>query len=86
MVSLLSLTEASVYMRIVYFAIASATSLLGLMTLAMQNCTLPLWTKSKRKMSLALSAAGTLLFILSPHPYAAAFMFVFLVIKGLLAR
>jgi hypothetical protein len=38
----------------------------------------------RSKLSLALSVVGALLFIVSLQPYAAAFLFVFLLIKVLI--
>ena len=80
-VSLLALTEISSYLKIAYFAVVIVTILLGILTLALQNCG-GIWGKLKSKLSLVLSAFGVLLFILSRQPYAAAFMFIFLLIKA----
>ena len=83
-VSLLKLTEISPYLKTSYFAIVIAIVLYGTVTLALQNCHHELWTKSKRIISLILNALGALLFIISQQPYAAVFLFVFLIIKVLL--
>lgn len=83
-VSLLSLTEVALYMKTLYFVFVTGTSVFGLLTLALQNFDSPLWVKYKHKVSLILTAAGTFLFILSPHPYAATFVFTFLIIKVLI--
>ena len=83
-VSLLSLTEATVYMRAAYFAIISAITLFGVMTLSLQNCKKKFWLKFKGLISLLLNTIGALIFIISLHPYAAIFLFVFLVIKALI--
>ena len=83
-VSLLALSEIAAYLKTAYFASVIATVLLGVLTLALQNCQQPLWLLWKRKVSLILNGIGTFLFILSPQPYAAAFLFVFLVIKVLI--
>ena len=83
-VSLLSFTATAVYLRAAYFAAVVAMIGSGLAILALQNCSRSLWVKHKGRISLGLNAAGVLLFIIGRQPYAAAFLFVFLVIKGAL--
>ena len=83
-VSLLALSEIAAYLKIGYFICVIATILVGVLTLALQNWQAPLWLRSKSILSLGLTALGILLFILSRQPYAAAFSFIFFVIKGLL--
>lgn len=83
-VSLLALTEIAPYLKVAYFLPIIGIVLWGLLTLALQHVSLPLWNRSKRKISLLLNGIGTLLFIISPQPYAAAFLFVFLIIKVLI--
>lgn len=80
-VSLLSL-EFPGYLLIAFFALVICTVLTGIIALALQNFTHPVWEKIKTVLTLLLSTAGVLLFILSRQPYAAAFTFVFLVIKA----
>ena len=81
-VSLLSLTEIAPYLRTAYFVVVIGIIVSGILTLALQNCYQAFWVKSK--ISLALNAVGALLFIISSQPYAAAFLFIFLVIKVLM--
>ena len=76
-VSLLALTNVAPYMRIAYFAVMIATALFGVVTLVVH-------LRHHHLLSLICSGAGVLLFILSPQPYAAALLFVFLLIKMLL--
>ena len=83
-VSLLSLTEIASYLRTAYFIIVIGIIVSGILTLALQNCYQAFWVKNKSKISLALNAIGTLLFIISSQPYAAAFLFIFLAIKVLM--
>ena len=83
-VSLLSLTEIAPYLRTAYFVIVIGIIVSGILTLALQNCYQAFWVKNKSKISLALNAVGALLFIISSQPYAAAFLFIFLVIKVLM--
>lgn len=82
-VSLLSLREIAPYLKTVYLAFVAAMAVFGLLTLALQNCRCPFWLRSRRKISLLLNALTALLFIISPQPYAAAYLFVFLAIKAL---
>lgn len=81
-VSLISLTEISQYMRIAYFAIVIGMCLSGVLTLLLRNYREKLWTRGKRAVSLLINGCGALLFIISPQPYAAAFLFVFLIVKA----
>ena len=83
-VSLLSFIEISSYLRIVYFAIIISIITMGILTLALQKCQNTFWIKNKSKISLILNTVGILIFIISTQPYAAAFMFVLLIIKALL--
>lgn len=83
-VSLLSLTEIELYVRIPYLFIVFAMIIWGILLLALQNCQSAFWQHSKDKVSLSLSVLGTLIFMVSLQPYAAAFTFVFLLIKALM--
>lgn len=80
-VSPLSLTEIAVYLRFVYVAAVVAIGVMGILTLALQNCRRASWVRCKGLLSQLLTAAGVLLFIVSTQPYAAALLFVFLAIK-----
>ena len=81
-VSLLSLTAAP-YLLAAYYAVTIAGVVAGLLTLSLQWCSHPLWLRVKPLLSLLLSAAAVLLFILGKQPYAAALSFVFLGVKTL---
>ncbi len=83
-VSLLRLTVIAPYVRVAYFAVVVLMILVGILTLAMQTCKGFFWMQIKSKLSLALNALGVVVFILSPQPNAAFFLFVFLVIKALM--
>ena len=83
-VSLLALSEIAAYLKIGYFICVIATILVGVLTLALQNWQGTFWLRSKSQLSLGFSMLGVLLFILTRQPYAAAFSFIFFVIKGLL--
>ena len=80
--SLISLTQISPILRIVYFFVIGIVVLTGIFTLAFQNINFSLWEKSKYALSLIFSVIGVLIFIFSPNQvYAAALLFVMLVIK-----
>ena len=83
-VPLMHLSSIAPYLRTAYLAAVLCMTVWGVLTLALQNCRHPLWTQNGRRISLLLHGAATLLFILSPQPYAAALLFLFLAIKGLL--
>ena len=83
-VSLLSLSDIQPYLKTAYIAFIGTMILLGIITLALQNCQQRLWTQSKSILSLALSAVGVCLFMISQQPYAAVFVFAFLIIKALM--
>ena len=83
-VSLLALYDIQLYLKTVYIAFVGIMIVLGVMTLALQNCHQRLWTQSKSILSLSLSAGGVCLFIISQQPYAAVFVFAFLIIKALM--
>ena len=82
-VSLLSLSLNSVFLTAVYFVFVAITVVFGVLTLAMQNCKNVFWNQIKSPFSVTLSLLGTLLFIISLQPYAAVFLFLFLIIKVL---
>ena len=83
-VSLLVLNEIQLYLKIAYLTFAGTMIVLGIMTLALQNFRQRFWTKCKNILSLALSTVGVCLFIVSQQPYAAVFVFAFLIIKTLM--
>lgn len=83
-VSLLALSGISQYLHIGYYAAVVSIVLTGVLTLALQNCTQAFWVRHKSKLSLLFNAVGVLLFVVSRQPYAAAFLLIFLIIKGLM--
>ena len=80
-VSLLTLTEISGWLKVIFLVFTIGSVIWGVATLALQNCSKPVWEKSKSAVSLAWNAIGVLLFIISQQPYAAIFLFIFLAIK-----
>ena len=83
-VSLFSLSGVSGYIKAAYFAIIIGIVLTGIITLAFQNLEHPFWIKHKHYISIALSAIGTVCFMMTLQPYAAFFTFVFLAVKAIL--
>jgi len=79
--SLLSLIGISPYLRVTFSVLIFLSVAVGILNLALAVVELPLWNKNKCIISLSLNAAAALLFIVSLHPYAAAFSFVILLIK-----
>ena len=83
-VSLLALSNIAPYLMGAYILIIAGMILWGILTLALQNHRGALWMRCKRKASFLLGGLGTLLFIVSMQPYAAALLFIFLGIKILI--
>ena len=83
-VNLLSLTDIASYLRFSYFVAVIGIIASGVLTLALQHCNGSFWLKSKRKISLLLNTFAVFLFIISSQPYAAALLFIFLIIKALM--
>ena len=83
-VSLLALTSVSGYLRFAYFDFVSSSAILGILTLALQNCTRSFWVRSKWKLSLILNIIGVLLFVISMQVYGAVLLILFFAIKTLL--
>lgn len=82
-VSLL-LLGAAPYVKVPCLILVSFLVVWGILTLALQSSTTPRWLRWKERISLAASVLAVLCSILSLQPYAAAFAFVFLIIKALL--
>ena len=83
-VSLLTLSDSEVYLKVFYFILTIGIVVFGAAELVFRNCGMPFLQKNGKLISLVLNAAGTLLFIISPQPYAAAFLFMLLIIKALI--
>ena len=83
-VSLLALTEIQLYLKVLYLVIVIGMTALGVLTLALRNSNCVFWIQNKSKVSLLVNAIGVFLFIISQQPYAAVFVFAFLIIKALM--
>ena len=69
------------YLKAAYLAAVGSMATCGLLTLVLQNFMGQFWLRGKRKLSLALHAVAALVFIISSQPYAAALLFIFLLLK-----
>ena len=83
-VPLLSLTALQPWLKTFYYILVIGMVVLGILRLALQNCTAKLWLQSKQSLSLLGSTLAVFLFIITRQPYAAGFAFLFLVIKALM--
>ena len=83
-VSLIALDNVQAYLKIAYFTVVILIIIMGILTLALQNCQWVAWVKSKAMISLILGSIAVLVFMVSSQPYAAVFAFVLLVIKALM--
>ena len=84
MVSLLCLSQAALYLKVVYWIVVSALVAVGAVMLAGKLFRWDFWHRHKNKISFGLHAAAILVFIASLQPYAAALLFVFMLIKMML--
>ena len=85
-VSLFALTEISLYLKIIYFAVVIGSILLGLLTLIMKNQIGKVWGWRKTIISLIFSTVGVIIFIVSRQPYSAVFVFMFLNLKAMMLK
>ena len=83
-VSLIALDGVQPYLKTAYFAVFLSMIVMGILTLALQNCQAMAWVKSKTMISLILGAIAVLVFMISSQPYAAVFAFALLAIKALM--
>ena len=83
-VSLITIDGIQPYLKIAYFAIVISMIIMGILTLALQNCQGAAWIKGKTMISLMLGAIAVLIFMISSQAYAAVFAFALLAIKALM--
>ena len=83
-VSLLAMTGAGLWLKIVFISVIGMTILNGFCTVIISNFDKPAWNKHRVVTGVILSILGTMLFILSRQPYAGVFYLCILVIKGIL--
>lgn len=75
--SLPVLTEVSLYTKTAYYVVVLSMIIYGVISLLIKH-------KGKTTFSLLLNVVAVMMFIISPQPYAAALLFVFLAIKVLI--
>jgi len=80
-VSLLNFDKIALWLKILYCSIIIGIIVWGVLILALQNCHHKIWENCKTKISLMLNVIGVVVFIVSLQPYAATFMFFYLLIK-----
>ena len=83
-VSLWALSDIQPYMKAAYTTVILLYVLHGLLSLFLHNRLPSPWAQNTSAVSLGIGALGVFLFILSPQPYAALFLFVLLAIKAFL--
>lgn len=80
-VSLLSLTGIAPYLKLIYGISVTGIIIMGILTLALQNCENSFWVCNKSKLSMLLNIVGVILFVISQQPYAATYLLIYLIIK-----
>lgn len=83
-VSLLLLNGISPYLKVLYFVITILIIIIGVLRFVFLKLDFKFWNLSKNIISLGLNIFGLLLFIFSRQIYAAFFLLVFLLMKGVL--
>ena len=83
-VSLFGLTEVSVWLRVIFSGVVLGIVMFGIIMLALQNCQQTFWVRNKYKTSIILNTVGVLIFLFSLHPYGAAYLLLYLLIKAFL--
>ena len=83
-VSLLAMTGAGLWLKIIFIAVIGMTILNGFCAVIISNFDKPTWNKHRVLTGLVLSILGTTLFILARQPYAGIFYLCILVVKGIL--
>ena len=83
-VSVFALTGVGLWLRIVFLALLGLTVLNGVFTVVCSGMDKPVWIKHRVITGVALTALGTLLFLLARQPYPGCFCLCLLLIKGFL--
>lgn len=83
-VSVFGLTGVSTWLKMIFIIIIGLSALNGFCAVIISNFEKPLWSRHRLITGLALSIAGTVLFMLTRQPYAGIFYLCFLMIKGVL--
>lgn len=85
-VPLTALTEIPPYLKLAYFAVVIAMSVLGMISLALQSMEHRFHLKDSNIPSWLFNIIGILLFIIGRQPYAALYAFALLIIKAVFYR
>ena len=80
-VSLLCLSAVTLWIRVLFFVVVIGGFVFGILSLALQSAHLFVWTKCKRILSCMWNSIGVMVYIMARQPYAAVFLFVFLMMK-----
>lgn len=83
-VSLFGLTGLSPWIKAVFLAVIGLTVLSGLLGFVLSRLETPVWNHRRLVAGLALSVAGTAVFILTRQPYAGILCLAILVVKAML--
>ena len=83
-VSVFGLTGVSTWLKTVFIIVIALSVLNGFFAVIINNFDKSLWNRHRLITGLALSMAGTVLFMLTRQPYAGVFFLCFLIIKGIL--
>lgn len=83
-VGVLALTGVGAWLKTVFIILIVISALNGLCAVIISSFDKPLWDKHRLITGLALSVAGSMLFMLTRQPYAGVFFLCFLIIKGIL--
>ena len=83
-VSLTALNGISAWIRIVFFVVIGLTVLNGLSGIVISQLDKPLWNRHRLITGIALSVAGTVLFMITRQPYAGMIYLTPLIVKGIL--
>lgn len=81
-VSLFAITGLSAWIKPVFAALIALTVLNGICGVIISHLDKPVWNRHRLVTGLALSVAGTALFIMTRQPYAGILSLTILVIKG----
>ena len=83
-VTVFSLTEVSEWLKIVFIVAIGLTVLNGFCGVVLGSFDKPIWNRRSVVTGLGLSILAVVLFIVTRQPYAGAFCFFVLIIKGIL--
>lgn len=83
-VSLLRMTGAALYLRLICWFPVMGAAVWGVLLLALQNCVNPLWLRCRTWGSMVFHGVGILLLTVALQPYAAAFLILLLSVKSVI--